>query len=523
MSDIENDQTPVAPAEPTPSNTNFAPPPTSNFDEVEETVMPTQEQVPPTVTEANAQVADVEETRRPERPHYGNVTQTAELYQPAPNWDDNAPTLILPSEEREWLMEATNTFPVVGKDTDEETNQWIATIEAGMAISTNNWMTKGVKRPGSKYVQAVQGERGPLSIARPKMEDFKGAKLTGERALRRVYSSIGVGSQLTFPLWHSGFWVTLRSPSEAELLELEHRITNSKVLLGRRTSGALFSNMSVAMNADLMDFIEEHYYDSSLVEKENWRQHLDTRDLPHLIWGLACTIWQNGFQYIRAVVGDTASSDRIIKETLNLGKLQWTDTSMLTPWQITHMSHRASSSMSTTDVIRYKNEFIYKSKKQVVELGNDLRVVLKVPTVDEFLNSGQRWVDSIVVATDRVFGMNQDPDDRNRYILDQARASVMRQYAHWVEAIEIGEDVIEKPEDLEAALNVYSSQQEIRDKYVEGIQAFMDEILVSVIAVTTAEPNETNKLPRFPRLLPIDPATTFFILLSRKIALIRGR
>lgn len=464
------------------------------------------------------------EAVRPIRPASTNVKQTHEIYSKNDKWDPDSTMVVLPTNTRARVNALVRTLPPISDATTKETMDWYRILEQGFYMGTNGWFEGAVERPGSQYVQYLQGERGPLGLARPKMEQFNGAKLTGDRALRRVYASIGIGDQLTFPLYHSGYWITLRAPTEAELIELEHRLTDTKVLLGRRTSGAIFSNQSAMMCADLMTFVEEHHYDNTLVEKDNWRKHLDVRDFPHLIWGMACTIWPAGFQYIRAVTGNTSRDDKLIRENLALSKLQWTDSSVFTDWQISHMSKRASSSMSEADIARYKSEFSIGLKaRNTIDLGNDVKIVLDIPTVDKHINAGQRWIDGIVVATDRVFGMDQDEEERNKYIMDQARASLMREFSHWVKSIEIGTDVIESEEDINNSLAVYSQIDAMRDKYVEGIQKYMDDMMISVIAVTTNEPDETNVLPRFPHLLPIDPMSTFFILLSQKIRQIQAR
>jgi hypothetical protein len=90
-------------------------------------------------------------------------------------------------------------------------------------------------------------------------------------------------------------------------------------------------------------------YESSLAIKEgdNIRNYIKTPDLPILLWGLACSIYSNGFQYTRACISDPEKCNHILKEKLDLSKLLWTDSSALTAHQVNHMTKRQRGSMET--------------------------------------------------------------------------------------------------------------------------------------------------------------------------------
>lgn len=439
-------------------------------------------------------------------------------------WDNDAISLGLPGETVERLREAMENMPNVKADDTDKKREWSGINRAGFEVlPADEAFQNTVTRPGSQFQQTVPSDAGPMAAAKPQFRDNESVTMTGERAVLRFAAYIGQGGLLQIPLWHSGFWVTLKTPTERRVLDLERRIMNEKVLLGRMTNGAVLGNTSVFIASHLMHFVMEHLYDTSLKEREKIGQLIQVHDIQHLAWGMACAIWPDGFQYARAVLGKTDDENTIIRAMLNLGKLQFTDIREMTPWQRAHMTNRQGSSMTTASVERYQNEFSIGSLREV-DLGGGVKVTLKVPTLDEYLDSGQKWVNDIVVTVDRLFGMDDDLEARNEYIMNQGRATNMRQFSHWVKSIKYGESQqIGDIETLEASLDMLSADEKRFGIYKKAITKYMGDSTMSVIAVPTVTAEEENKYPKFPHLIPIDALTTFFTLLIQKVRKIRAR
>jgi hypothetical protein len=186
------------------------------------------------------------------------------------------------------------------------------------------------------------------------------------------------------------------------------------------------------------------------------------------------------------------------------------------------MSQRAGTNMSDVMVARYKDEFT-NNKPRVFKLNDDVSVELRVPSVKEYINSGYAWVTSLVSMADRVFSIENSADQRNEYINNHSRATIMRQYGHWVQSIHVGTSVIEDTDSISSALEVLSTDDEVRRRYTEAVTAFMNDATVSVIAVPTVSAAEENVYPRWPRLVPIDAVNVFFTLVGQKTDQIANR
>jgi hypothetical protein len=448
-----------------------------------------------------------------------------------PKRSDNEVMLMLPSDTEERVRAAMEAIPKLAVSATNATRDLIAAIESGFEISPEEDMFDGsVSREDAAWRQSVKGSIGPMAAARPKFTAHEDRKLSGVQAVLRIQGLLGQGGIIQIPLWHSGFWITISTPSEGELLELERRISDEKILLGRVSNGRVFSNTSVFIANHIVDMLMGKIFDSSLKEQSprKIRSLIRSHDIQHIAWGLACSIWPNGFKYARAILGETTDKHKVITEELNLSKLQWTDTSCLTERQIAHMSRRQSGAMTTESLEIYRNDFL-KAQPSLFKLSDSISVLLSVPDVDTYLASGQRWINDIVATNDRLFGMDQDETTRNNYMIDQSRATSVRQYGHWVKGIVLdGHEadpylMEDQPEVVEDMLNKMSANDSVRNAFFESVTTYMEDSTISVIAVPTVSASEEDVYPRFPHLLPIDALTTFFSLLAQKTQRIRSR
>lgn len=444
-------------------------------------------------------------------------------------FDPNAETVVvptaLPSVAAETLAQAPNTDlrnDAAGKD-------WALNVgEAFGASYPGRGGEKAASREDAMWQQAVESETGPLRGVIPKFKKTEGQQYTGAAAQQLIRAKMKLGTIFQVPLWHSGFWITLRAPNEASLLELYRKITQEKIDLGRSTYGLMFSNTMVYTHRHLMDFVIEHAYDTSLAVKEmsDLREHIRLPDLSLLIWGLACATWPHGFQYQRPCLSDPEKCHHVVKEKLNLARLLWTDTTKLTPRQIKHMTQRARGKMTEESVKTYVDDFLIGQNK-VIKVTDELSVEFKIPFIQEHLDSGHRWVSMIEETYGRA--MTMEPESRNAYLLNQSRATLLRQYAHCVASLRLDDQEFSERDVIETALNDLTARDDVRDGFLAAVGEFLDNALVSFIAIPTYKcPACGGEQPvpegsKYPELIPLDAAQTFFRLLVQRLEKIKNR
>ena len=469
-------------------------------------------------------------TRRPPAPDATNVRQDFDVYRPLPKDYQQPERIWLPSDTPERLNAAIDAVPNVRLDDTTGSQQWARALNLGTELSMiGNAFGDSVLRPDSLWRQVVPSAEGDLAAKSPEFKDSPGLTLTGERAILRMRHLLGQGSVTQIPLWHSGFWIALKAPSDGALLELDRRLLMEKITLGRTVHGLCYSNHNVYIIGWLVEFALNHIYDVSVEgwATEDLRKHISSLDIPTLLWGLASVIWNQGFEYNQACAAEPEKCQHVFKELLDILKLHWVDNRSLTEWQVAHMAGR--NNKARPEVIeKYRSEFV-RMRPRKVQVDDKVWVTLKTPTVEEYLDSGNRWVAGIVQMVDSAFQLDGEDGTRNAHIDEQGKATTMRQFAHYVSQIHLSNDnnILDR-ETLEMALNDLSSRPGLVDRYMDEIGKYINDSTIAVVAIPAHEcpncgtPRESN-LPKFPQLLPIDVASTFFTLLVQKVQAIRER
>lgn len=435
-------------------------------------------------------------------------------------------TLPIPTLPESLMIKYSENFPNLNIEKNQEGRDWLENYQASVFHgNAGDRFSNRLKKDGSKFKQIIEHEGKRLGAGVINLNSTPSDKLTGEKAVLWVKTVTGQGGIIQIPLWHSGFWVSIKTPSEIALLELNNRVTEEKIQLGRQTYGLAFSNNMVYTTSHLTNFIIDHIFDHSIKDAGDIRQLISSHDIHILAWGMACAIWKNGFQYTRSVINEDGSIGRVIKALLAVPKLNFTDDSVLTEWQKSHMAGRHGRNMTIESINRYRSEFtIGHSREIVLDKDSDIKIELSVPTLDQYLNSGQKWINYLIMKVDSAMHINNDAGRRNEYVRQYGKASLLRQYAHWVKSIIVRGRIFEDTDTIEQLLDGFSESEDIREIYFDEIGKFIDDTTVSLIAVPAIKDvDDLSKNTRFPYLVPLDPIATFFTLLVQKAQLIQER
>lgn len=473
----------------------------------------------PDVPEAEIAAQPVPAAEKVKKPYY---TRQFPEFSPIPeNYVHPGVQLQVPPDHAAEIQQWVDAQPNVDQADNDPGREWVDTLENSAALLTRaEQLRRTVEDPKAEFTQVVPSDAGGLYPSSPRFDDSVGKKLAGEAGVLRVRALLGMGNVVQIPLFHSGFWISLKAPMDSDLLALNQRLEMDKIALGRQTYGLLYGNHSVYTVQRILAVALEHLYATSLADSRDLINKIAAPDIITIVWGLACSIWTSGFPYSRAVVNDPKDPHRIVREILNISKLFYTNQAKLTTWQRNHMAKR-NEKMSEESIKRYRDEFALTERR--IELRDDLAMTLRIPSAGEYLDAGQAWVDGIVHTFGEAFATDPGDDRRNEYLVDQGKATAMRQYVHWVKEIHPGKHLIEDRDTINTLISDLSKDSAIRGKYFQQVQQFIDDITISLIAVPTiTDADEKDTKPDFPHLLPIDPIVTFFILLGQKALMIQG-
>ena len=460
--------------------------------------------------------------------------------------------VVIPPENTEVIRESLANTPNLDILKSGGQMRWLETVKEAVTMTPMSGMyTKRLADTKAAFAQQVEYGGQILRGVAPSLNPKPGRREEeGEMALIKLMTHMGVGGFFRAPLWNSGIWVMFKPASEDELDELNRIIYSDKVQLGRWSYGLALGNSTVYTLDRVFDFCLSKVYQTSVrteeLPLEKLRDYILPQDAMSFIWGFLCANYPSGFHYETPCINDPSKCTHVFEENLNVTKLQWADSSMLTESQKAHMCGFSGNSKSLESVKKYQEEMkAAKSRRVVLNEGtkHEVAFVLKTPTMTEYITQGHQWVSSIVEAVNRALGSNATDRERNDQITRQSKAATICQYAHWIESLEYGEitanpnnpddnavAVIRNQETLLESLKSLSSIDSIRNKIIDAVKDYIEESTVSIIGVPAYtcpvcqkdQVGET-KYPRRTTVIPLDILQVFFALLIQRLSRIENR
>ena len=363
-----------------------------------------------------------------------------------------------------------------------------------------------------------KGEK--ITISKPVIKKTTGEQLSGEKAIMAVTHSLGIGSMITVPLWHSGFSMTLKPPSESDIVELFRLIDSDTVDIGRSTSGLVFSNMSVVLANRVVDFIIRHTYNTTI---DGWKdidltKYIKTQDLFPMVAAMAATIYPNGFEFKRPCTTNPEECTYVAEGKVDIKKMVYTKVSDLTSSQRQHMAHRRPKSHTIEDVEHYQRSLQCISNSTVsIDDSRDFSIVLRTPTLYDYIEIGNNWISSIEKLIEEVLSSNKE--DRKDIALQFSNASILRQYSQWVDEIKIDGNVINDRYSIDDVMEIFSGMDEYRVKITNSIIDYISNSAICVVGIPAydcpscgADQSDPKAPTGFKTIVPLDALTLFFYL-----------
>lgn len=469
------------------------------------------------------------------KPH--NVT-VEETWTVRHGLDENEIPIPLPGDFEKEVTEAINAAPKIDYVTGSpEAVKWARTLAGGLQMSTyGETFVPNFEKEGFNYGQYLNIGDKKIAPRQPKYKNVQNQILKGERATLRMMSHLGLGSQVQAPLCHSGFSITFKPPSEAELVELDRMLSNDKIKFGRHTYGMVFSNTSVYVHERLIDFALDHIYETDLagdIDTDLLKELILCQDINTLLASFVGTMYPKGFPYARSCSNNPEKCNYVDESKLNLRELWYVNRSVLTDQQKAHMSTWRPGSKSIESVKEYQKQLLRLHPKRIVfNEGRDdeIAITLKSPNLKEYIDSGHRWITGIVDLVEDALSKESESRDRNNVIIRHGQSTAMRQYAHWVQSIEFDTNSVEDIDTIETNLNVISSDDYIRDRFLESVTDYINDTTFCIIGIPTFDCPKCGttqkshiELPYHTNIIPLDVVQVFIASLTQRIERILTR
>ena len=357
-------------------------------------------------------------------------------------------------------------------------------------------------------------------------------ELSSDAALTYIQSLIGAGVIVDCPLPHSGIWVRLRPPTDAQLLDLFNSLFVNKIELGRRTSGRIFSNFSVFVNARLAEFIAQHVVSTNFanITKHNLLNHISMLDLHPLILGFAKARFFQGFDYNRPCIGREDPETpcmHITTSKISPENMLWVDNSAIHPSvkeYYFNSNPNAHGEDKWTEVLRH-NAFSF--SKVVTYRGMEFH--LRIPSVREHMNDGIAWINQLVDSVDTAMvesATAEDEDAKKELLATKVHLSTLRQFSHFVGKIVISANgiYIDNRETVSKALAELSGEPRFVSLIVEEIHTLINKAAVAIVGIPEHTCPKCKRNQRGEEeanrweIIPVNPLYVFFSLTSQRLA-----
>lgn len=452
--------------------------------------------------------------------------------------------IVIPTGTTEELADKySNMDQVPSNKTTKDQNDLAFSMISRSADMTpkDDGYVSTVKDPKREFIQSIDQEvNGKKITISPLYPSFNSkttnTQLTGMEAVLRMNSLMGKTQLFTFPLWNSGFWVTIKTPTDNQLMYLEYEMQRNKNELGRVTYGGLFRSEDCLLNKSIFNFFKQILYKSPIenVSIDELGDYIKLPDMYLIAWGISCTIWPKGYEYTRADVlkDETGSSvPKTVTGKLDISKLLFVDKKSLSEKQLTHMAlSKGGKQLTKEQVLEYQNGFERSLTKEIRidqnEDGGTLDIVISVPSLSRYFDSSELFINKCSEDVAKLFTDSEDKDERRMMMFQASASRILQYWGHYIKKIvfnaSASNEKNEEYSDLEtisAWLDLASSDEKTRNQVMDDFKKFIDDTAIAIIAVPSMseEDEKKNSLPNFPHLIPIHATIMFFILHGQKL------
>lgn len=381
-------------------------------------------------------------------------------------------------------------------------------------------------RVNSNWGPKVDYEGQRLGPHRPKAGSTgDGEKVVGLKAVSKVQALLGLGGMVKVPLWHTGIYISIKAPTDIQLLNFYETISREKIELGKNTAGLVFTNSSSYVNSAIYDLAVDCIYETSIkdVAIADLKEIIKMNDFAIIAWALAYTIYPNGYSYVRPCIVDPEVCQHTVECLLDIGKLLWVDRSALSDKQRRHMALVPRTQTTKEQVIAYQEEFENLANNQY-DSKSGITVVFKQPTLQEHLESGARWIEELDSIVRDVFNDEVKQDRINRYIGERASLTKLRSFTHYIKHIVYTDDnsTSDEPETLERLMDQLSASPELVNGIATSLNNYIDSSAIALVGLPRVPCPKCKKesqedIEAHPWIIPINPVRLFFRLRDRKL------
>lgn len=361
-----------------------------------------------------------------------------------------------------------------------------------------------------------------------KDENKPGAYLSALAAVARYRQLTEKGEFQDIWLPLTGCQIRMSIAGDDEHITLNETISKEIATIGRRTTGAVFSNTNILVERACVDFILSRVTRTSLScgpNKDKLKELIAAPDIDFLLTKYAAGRFSRGYP-LRVICNASDACHHEEEHAVDLNKFIWVANGRLTETQRA-MAFRKPSEIKDGDVTYYQKEHRWHQYKQVT-LSTGLIIHLKVPTYTEKEKGGIEWIEKLENMAQMALDNSYNAKQREDFIKRQAAATSLYQYLPWIEKLEIpsgaegSEGYYVEGDAMRQTLVELNQEPVERNELFDKINEFINNALVGVIGYPRWACGECKGLQPersevIPAIWPINALHTFFTLITNGI------
>lgn len=401
------------------------------------------------------------------------------------------------------------------------------------AIVNNNIFDKELNTDPNAFKNDVRFGDKKLNIKNLEMNQND---VNPKTAVARFTKYIDAGEVVQVPLWHSGFWVTIKPIKQKDFIQLEEEIAENQIKLGRETSSLIYSNYAVIVNRIVCAFLARHITEYSLKLEsgnENIFDYISVQDLNPLILAMISTIYTKGLSYSKACKNNLVHEDgvkvcnNVLSAVLDPKKLLFVNTYVLGNNKgdfnlLDHMSKRRPNSVSLDSVKEYQRRINCLAPRTIKVLDDKVEITLEHPSISKYIDTGEKWVQNIVDEFESTLTEGQDTSIKNIKIGTIVLAIYAGIYNSFVKSIKYAGDnrAYTDQETIDAMLEKLSEKEDGVKPFINAINKYISESAVAIVAVPAYECEKCKQTVKeeevpvnksgFNNLVPLNMTHLFF-------------
>lgn len=359
--------------------------------------------------------------------------------------------------------------------------------------------------------------------------------------VKRIRSKLNLMNEVAAHLIHSGMVLRLSSPGSLDQALIKDNLVASKIQNSLSNYGTGIDTTSIYTNEILVEHAYRHIVESNIGEmsKETFEENLSVLDLELLYITLAISIYPTGFELHRQCMGNDC--DNVDKIMINPRRAIILRKDRLTNSQAQLLTR--GFSRADVSVLADYRESLNPDVSRFDKIDDEIYIKYKVPTVAEYKRISNAWLDYLGEKSLELTRGSHDEEFRKRYIGQAMAKSAIMMYSHWVEGVytknenddyvpvmvRVGKGkgittnaIAVADEELDKFLTDLSLNEGLHNKLVEGINNFIKESTLSVIALAKTKCSKCGK-PHAPEgeevgeeLISFNAGELFFTLLHQR-------